>query len=73
MNASPWTKERRTIICCKDCKPPKRYPGCGDHCKEYKKEKIKLRIQRQREKQYNSTHPVLNAYDFNKIRTNKIR
>ena len=23
------------IISCKDCKPPKRYPGCHDHCPEY--------------------------------------
>jgi hypothetical protein len=24
-----------SIISCKDCKPPKRYPGCHDHCPEY--------------------------------------
>jgi hypothetical protein len=23
------------IVCCKDCKPPKRFPGCHDHCPEY--------------------------------------
>ena len=24
-----------TINSCKECKPPKRYPGCHDHCQEY--------------------------------------
>jgi hypothetical protein len=28
-----------SIISCKDCKPPKRYPGCHDHCPEYLAEK----------------------------------
>lgn len=23
------------IKCCIDCKPPKRHPGCHDHCPEY--------------------------------------
>ncbi|TLN26710.1 hypothetical protein FDZ71_00425 [bacterium] len=27
------------IRCCHKCKPPKRYPGCGDHCDEYRAEK----------------------------------
>lgn len=27
------------IQCCKDCVPPKRYPGCHDHCEIYKKAK----------------------------------
>ncbi len=26
---------------CLVCKPPKRYPGCQDHCPEYKKGKAK--------------------------------
>lgn len=25
--------------CCHKCKPPKRSPGCHDHCPEYKKER----------------------------------
>lgn len=25
--------------CCILCKPPKRYPGCHDHCPEYAKAK----------------------------------
>lgn len=27
------------IKCCQPCKPPKRYPGCSDHCPEYAKER----------------------------------
>lgn len=27
------------ITCCHHCKPPKRYAGCGDHCKEYQQQK----------------------------------
>lgn len=27
------------IKCCNGCVPPKRYPGCHDHCEEYIKEK----------------------------------
>ena len=28
--------------CCHKCVPPKRYPGCGDHCKEYKDTKARI-------------------------------
>lgn len=31
------------ITCCQFCKPPKRYPGCGDYCKIYKEQKEKRR------------------------------
>lgn len=27
------------IECCHHCKPPKRKPGCHDHCPEYKAER----------------------------------
>lgn len=27
------------IKCCHGCVAPKRYPGCGDHCDDYKAEK----------------------------------
>lgn len=50
MSPSPWRKERSGIKCCYGCKPPKRYPGCGDHCPEYKKEKAKLLADKEREK-----------------------
>ena len=28
------------ITCCKNCVPPKRYPGCHDHCPEYQEQKV---------------------------------
>ena len=27
------------IKCCMPCKPPERYPGCHDHCKQFSEEK----------------------------------
>lgn len=42
---------------CKECKPPKRYPGCHDHCEEglawdekVKEEKEKIRKIKNKEK-----------------------
>lgn len=29
------------ITCCHHCVPPKRYPGCSDHCKEYQEQRKK--------------------------------
>lgn len=37
----PWWKDKSKIKCCKDCVPPKRYPGCGSSCEQYKQEKAK--------------------------------
>lgn len=65
MSPSPWRQERRAIDCCKDCKPPKRYPGCGDHCEEYKKQKAKYLADKQREKEDKERRPALSNYDFN--------
>lgn len=28
------------VRCCKDCVPPKRYPGCSDHCPDRIAEKL---------------------------------
>ena len=28
------------ILCCKECIPPKRHPGCHDHCDIYKTAKV---------------------------------
>lgn len=64
MNKIPWA--RKGIKCCKDCVPPKRYPGCGDHCKEYQEEKAKLAAAKKKEKEYKDNNPVLNYYDFNR-------
>ena len=29
------------ITCCRYCVPPKRYPGCSDHCPEYAEQRAK--------------------------------
>ena len=36
------------IRCCNGCVPPKRYPGCHDHCHEYIEEKKKHDAERER-------------------------
>ena len=64
MKKSPWKAERYRINCCKDCIAPKRYPGCGEHCKEYKEEKAKYLADKQREKEEIEKHPLLTYYDF---------
>ena len=33
------------ITCCRYCVPPKRYPGCGDHCPEYAEQKAQHNAQ----------------------------
>lgn len=38
------------ITCCKDCKAPKRYPGCHDHCPAY--QEAKAIHDQQREAEY---------------------
>lgn len=35
------------IKCCKDCVPPKRYPGCHSTCSEYLSEKKEYEEQKQ--------------------------
>lgn len=67
MSPTPWRNERRAIKYCKDCKPPKRYPGCGSHCKEYKEEKAKYREDVRKEKEYLKNHPPLTNFDFDKV------
>ena len=66
MSETPWRTNRHHIECCKDCKPPKRYPGCGDHCKEYQEEKAKLRRKMQAEKE--NRRATISQYDFDKVR-----
>jgi hypothetical protein len=29
----------KAITCCRYCEPPKRYPGCKDHCDQYQQQK----------------------------------
>ena len=67
MSASPWRQERVTIQCCRYCKPPKRYPGCGADCKEYKEEKAKYKADKQREKELLGNRPIIKEFDFNKV------
>lgn len=62
MSESSWKRNRHSITCCKDCVPPKRYPGCGDHCKEYKEEKAK--VKKQMEDYKKSQRPVYTNFDF---------
>lgn len=61
---SPWRKERYHIKCCNGCIPPKRYPGCGEKCKEYKEEKAEYLANKKREKEKNDKYPPLSYYDF---------
>lgn len=42
------------IKCCFGCVPPKRYPGCGATCPEYKDEKAKDAAQK--EAYYKESH-----------------
>lgn len=62
----PWKNLRMAIKCCSGCKPPKRYPGCGSHCKEYIEEKAKHVANKNNEKEYLRNHPPMSVYDFNK-------
>ena len=65
MGPSPWKNERNKIQCCRHCVPPKRYPGCGGHCEEYKKEKAKYLEDKERDRKDKEMHPVLSFNDFN--------
>lgn len=66
MSPTPWRENRFYIKCCKDCKPPKRYPGCGGKCKEYKEEKAKYLAEKKKEKEYLDSHPTITNYDFDR-------
>lgn len=68
MYASSWRRQRHHIKCCYGCVAPKRYPGCGDHCKEYQEEKAKLKADKDREREYLENHPTLSNYDFNRTK-----
>lgn len=50
------------VKCCKDCVPPRRYPGCHGHCQKYLEEKRLYEIQKQKERAAKS--PRLTNYDF---------
>ncbi len=73
MSPTPWRHNRHVIECCNGCVPPKRYPGCGGTCKEYKEEKAKYLKDKQKEKEYLQNHPTLSDFDFNKTRSTASR
>lgn len=55
------------ISCCRNCVPPKRKPGCHDHCEEYQREKAerterKANIDRQLERERD-----MDGYEFGRI------
>ena len=62
--------------CCHNCTEPKRFPGCGKDCAEYKKAKIKrelekrwlLKIARERSVSYS---PGLKALEHRKFMKTK--
>lgn len=59
-----WSKSNK-IKCCKDCKPPKRYPGCSDHCEDYKKEKAENELFK--EKMRAERPRVMGKHDFDML------
>ena len=73
METSSWRNNRHVIKCCKDCKPPKRYPGCGGKCKEYQEEKAKYLAEKQKAKEYLDNHPLITNYDFDQVRSTASR
>ncbi len=56
-----------SIKCCKDCKPPKRYPGCGADCEEYKNEKQKHELRKEKERANKNKNPILGKHDFDML------
>ncbi len=67
MHTSSWKRQRFQIKCCHGCVAPKRYPGCGDHCKEYKEEKAELARQKAAEKA--GRPPIITQYDYDQVRS----
>ena len=55
------------ITCCKDCIPPKRYPGCGANCEEYKKQKAELEEEKKKLRESLKSVPKINNYQFERV------
>lgn len=69
MSDHPWRKQRHHIKCCEHCVPPKRKPGCGADCPEYKAEKAQYLADIKKEKERRSIeHTRVTDYDFNRRR-----
>lgn len=71
MSDTPWRRERHIIKCCHGCVPPKRYPGCGAHCQEYKDEKAEL--ERMKAAAKAAMPAPITEYDFNRVRSTASR
>lgn len=54
------------ITCCKDCKPPTRYPGCHATCNKYLEEKAKWEEDKKmmRKKRSEERNYVIHPSDF---------
>ncbi len=50
------------IQCCKDCIPPKRYPGCGATCEDYKAEKARINELKKRQWEANKNFGMMREY-----------
>lgn len=61
----PYWSDGNNIKCCKDCVPPKRYPGCGANCKEYKE--AKAQFEADKEKMRAKKGFVLGKHDFDML------
>ena len=59
-----FNRSRFFIKCCKDCKPPQRYPGCGDHCEKYKQEKKEYEKQKECERKNRPAQISKNDFDM---------
>ena len=68
MEPNPWKHTRNAIKCCIDCKPPKRFPGCGGTCEEYKKEKAEYLENKEKYRIERENNPPLTSFDFDKVR-----
>lgn len=53
------------IQCCKDCIPPKRHPGCGAICEDYKAEKARIAELKKRQWEANKNFGIMREYKEN--------
>lgn len=65
---SPWNKQKCVIECCYNCVPPKRYPGCGANCQEYKDEKARYLIEKERKREIEKREHDVRGYFVNKAK-----
>ena len=61
------------MTCCKDCVPPKRYPGCHDKCPEYLKEKQEWNARKERVRSEKNRDVLIDGYVVNRSLKSKKR